>query len=132
MIPQSQYSNSAKRLSISIDDQTFEVTSIDVQYSLNVGIGHATILIGIDINSNPSYYQYFIKKYEASKKFDLYHRKFIALGSFIKSMDISFDDTMNISIICDVIEASNIQYIRDEIIEDILNSKTLPNNNDIT
>ena len=122
---------------IRIEEKTFNIVRGDVQFSMG---SHANIHIKLDIKNNPSYYSFFIKKYEqqsnqigsVSSKFDLYHRKFVARGTLIKSMDVSFDDEMNLDFTCDILDDANIQERRDEIIDDLLNDKTLPKDNDIT
>lgn len=123
---------------IRIEDKTFNIVRGDVQFTMG---SHANIHIKLDLRSNPSYYSFFIKKYEtqsnnnglvSSYKFDLYHRKFVARGTLIKSMDVSFDEEMNLDFICDILDDANIQERRDEIIDDLLNDKTLPKDNDIT
>lgn len=122
---------------IRIEEKTFNIVRGDVQFSMG---SHANIHIKLDIKNNPSYYSFFIKKYEqqsnqigsVSSKFDMYHRKFVARGTLIKSMDVSFDDEMNLDFTCDILDDANIQERRDEIIDDLLNDKTLPKDNDIT
>ncbi len=122
---------------IRIEEKTFNIVRGDVQFSMG---SHANIHIKLDIKNNPSYYSFFIKKYEqqsnqigsVSSKFDMYHRKFVARGTLIKSMDVSFDDEMNLDLICDILDEANIQERRDEIIDDLLKDETLPKDNDIT
>lgn len=122
---------------IRIEEKTFNIVRGDVQFSMG---SHANIHIKLDIKNNPSYYSFFIKKYEqqsnqigsVSSKFDMCHRKFVARGALIKSMDVSFDDEMNLDLICDILDEANIQERRDEIIDDLLKDETLPKDNDIT
>jgi hypothetical protein len=120
---------------IKIDGQTFEIEKGDAHFSTG---SHATISIRLDLKKNPTYYQFFIKKYEEqssnskSSKFDVHHRHFIARGTLIKTMDVSFDDEMNLSLICDILDPTNPQERRDEIIDDILNDETFPKDNNIT
>lgn len=114
---------------IRIDNNIFDVDSWEVQLSIG---SHANISITIDINKNPGYYQFFIKTYEDSKKFDIYNTMFLAKGSHIKSMDISFNNEITLSIVCDLLEPIDTQVRRDEIIDDLLNDKTLSKDNNIT
>lgn len=125
---------------IKIDGQIFEIEQGEAQ--LTTG-SHASISIRLDLKRNATYYQFFIKKQEEqssaymgsnakSSKFDVYHRHFVARGTLIKTMDVSFDDEMNLTLVCDILDAADPQERRDEIIDDILNDETLPKDNNIT
>jgi len=122
---------------IKIDDSVFNIMRGDVQLTMG---SHASISIKLDIKNNPSYYSFFIKKYEEQSnsiyakdyKFDLYHRKFVARGTFIKTMDVSFGDEMNLELVCDILNETNDQERRDEIIDDLLNNQTFPKDDNIT
>lgn len=126
---------------IKIEDQSFETEMINVQLSMGA---RASISVKFDIKKHPGYYSFFIRKYEdqsnasmfggtvGSGKFDLYHKKFVSRGTMIKSMDVSFDDEMNLSLICDLLDEYNIQEIREDIINDLLGGKTLPKDDNIT
>lgn len=139
MLPHYTNSTPKKTNWIKIDEQTFEIDQGDAQLSFG---SHATINIKLDLKKNPGYYKFFIKKYEeqsnsmnalaASSKFDVYHRHFTARGTLIKSMDVSFDEEMSLSLVCDILNETNAQERRDEIIDDLLNNETLPKDNNIT
>lgn len=138
MIP--NYTSSPKKTNwIKIDGQVFEIEQGEAQLSTG---SHASIYIKLDIKRNASYYSFFIKKYEEqsnssmgsnakSFKFDVYHKHFIARGTLIKTMDVSFNSEMNLTLICDVLESTDTQERRDEIIDDLLNNETLPKDNNI-
>ncbi len=120
---------------IRIDTDIFDVIELTVQLSLGT---HATIYASFDIANNPGYLNNFIKRYEnlslesaSSYKFDIYTSKFVGIGSFITSIDIDFDNRLNLNIRCDVLNTTNIQDRRDELLDDILNNETLINKNNI-
>jgi hypothetical protein len=122
-------SRSTIRNQIKIDDVTFEIVSGQVQLSIG---SHARIDIKLDIKSHPAYYDYFIKKYESSIKFDIFHRNFVAKGTYIVSMDITFDDEVNLYLKCDLLLEEDEAQRRDIIIGEILKDQTLPDDSDIT
>jgi hypothetical protein len=121
---------------IRIDNNIYNINLVDIYFSSGHSINKycdAIISIKLDLKQNPSYYSYFIKKYEQQSnnynnslnsreiKFDLFHDKFVARGVIIKSMDISFNDEMNLDLLCDFIEETSIEERREQIINNILN-----------
>lgn len=118
---------------VRIDNDIFNIEDIVVQTSIGT---HATIYITLDINSNPTYHNFFIKLYETQhhqtiKKFKIVSSKFVGIGSIIKSIDTDFDNKMNLSIICDILDVTDIQTRRDDLLNDLLNDETLVNKNNI-
>lgn len=114
---------------IKIDNRVFEVDSVDIQLSIG---SHSNLNIRLNLEKNPKYYDFFIKKYEMqssglvtlnkSVKFDLIHKNFIAKGCITKTIDIVFDKQMNISLICDYLDQTDTQERREELINELLNN----------
>ena len=131
---------------VRINGQIFEIVRGDVQLSFG---SHANMEFSIDISKNSNYYSIFIKLYEEqsmsydkSKKFDVFHKKFTARGTLIKSMDVKMDDEMSLSMVCDLLEEVSDDIRRDILLNEILgdgtiidtieDGKTLPKDNNIT
>jgi hypothetical protein len=118
---------------VRIDNDIFDIEDITIQTSIGT---HATIYITLDINSNPTYHKYFIKLYENQnhqtiKKFKITSSRFVGIGSVIKSIDTDFDNKMNLSILCDILDVTDVQSRRDELLNDLLNDETLVNKKNI-
>lgn len=112
---------------IKINNEVFETKSGCVQFSMG---SHATINTSFDINKHPEYLKHFIKLYEGGTKFNVEHVNYIGKGTFIKSMDTDFDKIMNIDFRCDVLETTDKEERRNEMIQTVLD-ETLSNNKDI-
>jgi len=135
-LPHYSNTNQSKIDWIRIDNEIFNIESLSIQTSIGT---HATIYVTLDILSNPTYFNFFIKIYEnqnhstynKNSKFTLTSSKFRGIGSIIKSIDTDFDNKMNLSILCDVLDITDIQERRDELLNDLLNDETLINKNNI-
>lgn len=102
---------------IKIEEDIFHISNINIQFTI---MSHANISLEIDIDSNPTYYDYFTKKYENWATFTISNNKFIASSCIIKTMDVIFNKKLYLSIICDVIDTDVIER-REDILNQILN-----------
>lgn len=113
---------------IKIDNDLFDVIDVVVQFSIG---SHTTTYISLDINKNTNYLKYFTNLYENHSSFTMNSSKFVAPGSFIKSIDVDFDTKMNVTIKSDIFNPIDIQERRDEMIDELLNNETYTNKNNI-
>lgn len=119
---------------VKINNDVFHVEDGLVQFSLG---SHATIYLTLDISTYNNYQDYFIKLYEnqqhkvSIEKFTIVSAKFTGIGCLIKSLDTDFNNRMNLSIRCDVLDLSDVQDRRNELLTDLLEDETLVNKNNI-
>jgi len=109
---------------IKIDNDPFDVIDVTVQFSIG---SHTTTYISFDLNKYPKYLNYITSLYENHQRFELSSNRFIAPGSYIKSIDVDFDTKMNVTVKSDIFNAVDTQQRRDEIIDELLNNKTSEN-----
>lgn len=109
---------------IKIDNDPLDIIDITVQFSIG---SHTTTYIGLDLVKYPKYLNYITNLFDNCQKFELSSNKFIAPGSYVKSIDIDFDSKMNVAVKSDIFNPIDKQERRDEIIDELLNNKTSEN-----
>lgn len=108
---------------IKIDKEVFNVDSISIQSTIG---SHSTIYFSLDITINNKYYDQIVKISDNISKFTIISPSFIAYVSYIKAMDIDFENgKMNLTISADYFEYIDVQENREEKINDILNNKNI-------
>ena len=103
---------------IRIGDDEF---NLDNDLSIQTSIGsHTTVYTSMDISKYPSYEDYFSNLYENSISFTLSNAKLVSHNSVIKSIDVSFNNKMNLTIRCEFLYIKDESEMRDEKIDEIL------------
>jgi len=114
-------------MQLKIYDKIYECSG-----SVQTSIGsHASMIFIFDLIVNPEYETFFIKLFEQKAKFDMFSSYFEAKGVFIKLIDIDFGKKMTITFHSDILSVKDISDRREEIIDEILDTKTFNNNKDI-
>lgn len=113
---------------LKIYDKIYECSNGSVQTSIG---SHASMVYIFDIEANPEYEPFFIKLFEQRAKFDVSSVYFEAKGVFIKLIDVDFGKKMTITFHSDIYSAKNLSDRREEIIDEILETKTFNNNKNI-
>jgi hypothetical protein len=113
---------------VKLDNEIFNV--IDVVVQLSIG-SHTTTHLSVDLIKYPEYLNKITDIFEMSKKFEMISNRFIAPGSYIKSIDVDFDKKMNISVKSDVFNNVDTQQRRDEMLDELLNNETYTDKNNI-
>jgi len=106
---------------LKVDNNVIDCKNLNCQLTLDEG---ANIFVEVDINANPDYSKIFISKYEMNKKFNIESTNFSAFVCYIKRLDILFNKSIEMDIICEKIDI-DISKRRDKIIDDILNQDKL-------
>ena len=115
-------------MQLKIYDKIYECSNGSVQTSIGT---HASMVYIFDIEVNPEYESFFIKLFEQRSKFDVSSVYFEAKGVFIKLIDVDFGKKMTITFHSDIYSAKNLSDRREEIIDEILETKTFNNNKNI-
>ena len=114
---------------IKINNEEYFINEWSIQPSI---CNYANIYISINIEKYPLYESKFLKLYDNNMIFDISALKFIATGSSIKTIDITFGKRINIMIRCISLKINDVSEIRDQILDNILvDDKTLINKNNI-
>lgn len=115
-------------MQLKIYDKIYECNTGSVQTSIG---SHASMIYVFDLTMNPEYEPFFIKLFEQKAKFNISSAYFEAKGVFIKLIDIDFGKKMTITFHSDILSVKDISDRREEIIDEILDTKTFNNNKDI-
>jgi hypothetical protein len=116
-------------MQLKIYDKIYECSS---NSSIQTLIGsHESMVYIFDLVTNPEYEPFFIKLFEQRVKFEVSSVYFEAKGVFIKLIDVDFGKKMTITFHSDIFSAKNLSDRREEIIDEILDTKTFNNNKDI-
>jgi hypothetical protein len=103
---------------IKVNNDVFFIVDAFIQLSIGV---HATLEISFDIDKYPTYTDIFFNKYDSREKFSIVTKKFEAIGTIIKKIDID-KRIMNITLKCDLLNHKDISERREEIIDEVLNN----------
>jgi len=108
-------------MQIKIYNKIYECQDGSVQTSIG---SHASMIYIFDLINNPEYESFFIKLFEQRAKFDISSVQFEAKGVFIKIIDVDFGKKMAVTFHSDILSIKDISERREEIIDEILETKT--------